>query len=124
MIDTVAMARTAHPGAKHSLDALCTRYGIDRSHRIQHGALLDAELLAQVYIELTGGRQIGLGFADDGSAQTEQMAAETGSAFDTSQRPLRAPRIFSPTPEELERHCAFVGTLADPLWGTGENEAA
>lgn len=64
MIDTVAMARAAHPGAKHSLDALCTRYGIDRSHRVKHGALLDAELLAQVYIELTGGRQIGLGLAD------------------------------------------------------------
>jgi DNA polymerase-3 subunit epsilon len=57
MIDTVAMARVRHPGAKNSLDALCTRYGIDRSHRTKHGALLDAELLAQVYVELTGGRQ-------------------------------------------------------------------
>ena len=60
MIDTLAIARTRHPGAKHSLDALCTRYGIDRSHRVKHGALLDAQLLAQVYVELTGGRQIGL----------------------------------------------------------------
>ncbi|MEQ1494329.1 MAG: DNA polymerase III subunit epsilon, partial [Novosphingobium sp.] len=63
MIDTVAMARMRHPGAKNSLDALCTRYGIDRSHRTRHGALLDAELLAQVYVELTGGRQIGLSLA-------------------------------------------------------------
>ena len=60
MIDTVALAKVRHPGAKLSLDALCSRYGIDRSHRVKHGALLDAELLAQLYVELTGGRQIGL----------------------------------------------------------------
>src|SRR5690606_15049950 len=60
MIDTLTIARRRHPGAKHTLDALCSRYGIDRSHRVMHGALLDAELLAQVYVELTGGRQIGL----------------------------------------------------------------
>src|SRR5512139_113274 len=65
MIDTVAIARSLHPGAKHSLDALCTRYGIDRSHRVKHGALLDAELLAQLYVELTGGRQIGLTLVAD-----------------------------------------------------------
>src|SRR3546814_16508458 len=65
MVDTIAMARALHPGAKHSLDALCTRYGIDRSHRIKHGALLDEELLAQLYIELTGGRQIGFALATD-----------------------------------------------------------
>ena len=60
MIDTLAIARQKFPGAKHSLDALCTRFGVDRSQRIKHGALLDAQLLAQVYVELTGGRQIGL----------------------------------------------------------------
>ena len=59
------IARTRHPGAKHSLDALCMRFGVDRSQRIKHGALLDAQLLAQVYIELTGGRQIGLGLVAD-----------------------------------------------------------
>jgi DNA polymerase-3 subunit epsilon len=68
MVDTIAIARGKHPGAKLSLDALCTRYGIDRSHRTKHGALLDAELLAQLYIELTGGRQIGLGLVDDVSS--------------------------------------------------------
>ena len=61
MVDTLTLARSKHPGAKHSLDALCMRFGIDRSHRVKHGALLDAQLLAQVYVELTGGRQIGLG---------------------------------------------------------------
>ena len=60
MVDTLAIARQKFPGAKHSLDALCTRFGVDRSQRIKHGALLDAQLLAQVYVELTGGRQIGL----------------------------------------------------------------
>jgi DNA polymerase III subunit epsilon len=60
MVDTLSIARNKHPGAKHSLDALCARYGIDRSHRIKHGALLDAQLLAQLYVELMGGRQIGL----------------------------------------------------------------
>ena len=65
MVDTLTLARTRHPGAKHSLDALCMRFGIDRSHRVKHGALLDAQLLAQVYVELTGGRQIGLGLVAD-----------------------------------------------------------
>src|SRR5215213_10580047 len=60
MVDTLTLARSRHPGAKHSLDALCMRFGVDRSHRVKHGALLDAQLLAQVYVELTGGRQIGL----------------------------------------------------------------
>ena len=61
MVDTLNIARQKFPGAKHSLDALCTRFGVDRSLRIKHGALIDAQLLAQVYVELTGGRQIGLG---------------------------------------------------------------
>ena len=78
MIDTVQLARVRHPGAKLSLDALCTRYGIDRSHRTRHGALLDAELLAQVYVELTGGRQIGLSLA----AERADSAAATLAAPD------------------------------------------
>lgn len=115
MIDTIAMARTAHPGAKHTLDALCSRYGIDRSHRVKHGALLDAELLAQVYIELTGGRQIGLGLADAGP-QAVTMAVETRIMVSAEPRTRREPRPFTATPEELERHRAFVQTLSNPLW--------
>src|SRR6185295_14567135 len=65
MIDTLAIARQKFPGAKHSLDALCMRFGIDRTQRVKHGALLDAQLLAQVYVELTGGLQIGLGLVAD-----------------------------------------------------------
>src|SRR5215213_893131 len=63
MVDTLVIARTRHPGAKHSLDALCTRFGVDRSVRVKHGALIDAQLLALCYVELTGGRQIGLSLA-------------------------------------------------------------
>ena len=68
MVDTLVIARSRHPGAKHSLDALCTRFGVDRSMRVKHGALLDAQLLAQVYVELTGGRQIGLGLVAETAA--------------------------------------------------------
>ena len=111
MVDTLAIARAKHPGAKHSLDALCMRFGIDRSHRVKHGALLDAQLLAQVYVELTGGRQIGLG-----------LVAEAGTvAIQQSARPItvsepRPPRPHAPLAEELERHRAFIAKLVNPLW--------
>jgi DNA polymerase-3 subunit epsilon len=110
MIDTVALAKTRHPGAKLSLDALCTRYGIDRSHRVKHGALLDAELLAQLYVELTGGRQIGLGLV--------ATAASDGQAaiLVARERPYREPRPHAPSEDELVRHAAFVATLVDPIW--------
>lgn len=124
MIDTVAMARTAHPGAKHSLDALCSRYGIDRSHRVKHGALLDAELLAQVYIELTGGRQIGLSLDVEYAVSSKELDTESGSKFDVPHKKQRAPRLFSPKAEELERHRAFVETLDNPLWAKEESESA
>jgi len=119
MIDTVAIARQLHPGAKHSLDALCTRYGIDRSHRIKHGALLDAELLAQLYIELTGGRQIGLGLAQEEAKDTIRAELAENAAV----RPVRPARVFQASAEELERHAAFIATLDKPLW-LDEAEAA
>jgi DNA polymerase-3 subunit epsilon len=111
MVDTLSLARRRHPGAKHSLDALCTRYGIDRSHRIRHGALLDAELLAQVYVELTGGRQIGLGLTA-GAAVTAEVAV----ASVTVKREFRAPRPHSASAEELARHKEFLETLESPVW--------
>jgi DNA polymerase-3 subunit epsilon len=111
MVDTVALARVRHPGAKLSLDALCTRYGIDRSHRVKHGALLDAELLAHLYIEMTGGRQIGLGLvADAGSV------AVASSARPVTIREPRPPRPHAAAEEELARHRAFISRLANPLW--------
>ena len=112
MIDTVAMARRLHPGGKHSLDALCTRYGIDRSHRVKHGALLDAELLAQLYIEMTGGRQIGLELA----AAEAVCTGAAVSAANVVRGSWRAPRPHAASAEELARHAAFVGAITGALW--------
>ncbi|HEX4847962.1 MAG TPA: DNA polymerase III subunit epsilon [Novosphingobium sp.] len=111
MVDTVAMARVRHPGAKNSLDALCTRYGIDRSHRTRHGALLDAELLSQVYVELTGGRQIGLSLA----AESNVVAITTLSA-PRRERPFRPARPHAASEEEIAAHAAFLETVKSPLW--------
>ena len=112
MIDTVALAKRRHPGAKLSLDALCTRYGIDRSHRVKHGALLDAELLAQVYVELTGGRQIGLELAADrGGATVIEMPGLV-----VRERPFRAPRAHIASAEELARHAVFIGRIEGAIW--------
>ena len=111
MVDTLALARTRHPGAKHSLDALCMRFGVDRSHRVKHGALLDAQLLAQVYVELTGGRQIGLGLVADAGTVT----APAGDRPVTIREP-RPARPHQAAVEELERHRAFIAQLVNPLW--------
>ncbi|SMQ68984.1 DNA polymerase-3 subunit epsilon [Altererythrobacter xiamenensis] len=117
MVDTVAIARKKHPGAKLSLDALCTRYGVDRSHRVKHGALLDAELLAQVYVELTGGRQIGLELAAEQAAETDARrdgAKETILARATGKR--REPRPHAASEAELARHQAFIETIEKAVW--------
>lgn len=112
MIDTLAIAKSRHPGAKLTLDALCARYGIDRSHRVLHGALLDAQLLAQVYVELTGGRQIGLTLVSErGDASSARPALPASRA--------RPARIFSPSEGELAAHAAFMAGIADPVWGAG-----
>jgi DNA polymerase-3 subunit epsilon len=111
MIDTLALARTRHPGAKHSLDALCMRFGIDRSQRVKHGALLDAQLLAQVYVELTGGRQIGLGLVAD--TRSVSVSAASQPVIVREPRPARP---HCAAAEELERHRAFIGKLVNPIW--------
>lgn len=114
MIDTLALSKTRHPGAKHSLDALCSRYGIDRSHRTVHGALLDAQLLAQVYVELTGGRQIRLDIAVPTRSATVNRIEAAGFGS-------RRPRPHCASPAEIARHKKFVATLVDPLWATGDD---
>lgn len=113
MIDTVALARVRHPGAKLSLDALCTRYGIDRSHRTRHGALLDAELLAQVYVELTGGRQIGLSLVADAQETLAQPVEAP-----VRERTFRPARPHAPSEAELAAHAAFLETVKSPLWNS------
>ena len=112
MVDTLQIARGRHPGAKHSLDALCSRYGIDRSHRVLHGALLDAQLLAQVYAELTGGRQIGLTL-DAEQTRSRVPVAPTLSVA----RPVRPARVFTASEGERSAHAAFMATVTNPLWG-------
>lgn len=118
MVDTIAIARVKHPGAKMSLDALCTRYGIDRSHRVKHGALLDAELLAHLYIELTGGRQIGLGLSDSVAGHDDTQSAQN-AANRADPRPYRHPRPHQPTAAELERHRLFIGGIKNAAWHDG-----
>jgi DNA polymerase-3 subunit epsilon len=105
--DTVLLARRKFPGAPASLDALCRRFGIDNSARTVHGALLDAELLADVYLELTGGRQTALGFAA-GSGRADAAAAR--------ERESRAPRPHGADADELAAHAAFIARMKDPIW--------
>ena len=111
MIDTLTIARSRHPGAKHTLDALCSRYGIDLSQRTLHGALLDAQLLAQVYVELTGGRQITLGLAVDAPIMRETPAEAPNRLH------VRPARHFAASEAELARHAAFLSGMEEPLWG-------
>lgn len=114
MIDTVALAKVRHPGAKLSLDALCSRYGIDRSHRTKHGALLDAELLAQVYVELRGGRQIGLELV----AESLAVSTQSGAVLTLRKRVFRQPRPHAASADELAAHAAFIATVDNPLWSS------
>ena len=117
MVDTVAIARKRHPGAKLSLDALCSRYGIDRSHRVKHGALLDAELLAQVYVELKGGRQIGLELAAEVAAAETAQARTQVAVRQAPAGPRREPRPHAASEAELARHREFMAGIDNPLWG-------
>jgi DNA polymerase-3 subunit epsilon len=108
---TLNLARRRHPGASNSLDALCSRYGIDNSRRTKHGALLDAEILAEVYIELIGGKQADLGLAISRAAPTR------GDAAIVVPPRARAVPVSRLTDAEREAHLAFVATLgANALW--------
>jgi DNA polymerase-3 subunit epsilon len=110
VVDTLSMARRKHPGASNSLDALCNRYGIDNSRRTRHGALLDAEILSEVYIELLGGKQADLGLA----VRVEADPDRTIRVTETIDVP-RAPRHYVPriSPAELKAHAAFVKGMGD-----------
>ena len=107
-IDTVVMARRKFPGQPANLDALCRRFNIDLSARTKHGALLDAELLADVYLELTGGRQASMELAAEASRTTEVTVE-----YDVIEIPAR---YFSPSEEELTAHEAFLEGIKEPLW--------
>ncbi|MBV8094558.1 MAG: DNA polymerase III subunit epsilon [Acetobacteraceae bacterium] len=107
MVCTLELARSRFPGLPNSLDALCRRYGIDLSARNSHNALLDCRLLAQVYIELTGGRQRGLSLILDRVDRPMHAYAVSGS---------RTPRLIRPSEAERAAHAAFVARLKDAVW--------
>ncbi len=109
-VDTLAISRRKFPGANNTLDALCKRFSIDNSNRVKHGALLDAELLADVYLELMGGRQTGFGLVSDdnkGGAIKEAQIQE---------KIYRDPRPHFASEEELRRHEAFIKDIENSLW--------
>ncbi|WP_137133645.1 DNA polymerase III subunit epsilon [Rhizobium sp. FKY42] len=113
VIDTLALARRKHPMGPNSLDALCRRYGIDNSHRTKHGALLDSELLAEVYIEMIGGRQAALVLDGSEAARTINEAEDIEVTISARPRPL-ASRL---TEVEIEAHQTMIGSIgAKALW--------
>ena len=107
IIDTLPMARQKFPGAQVNLNALCRKYNIDNSHRDLHGALVDADLLASVYLELIGGKQPGLGLANERKKQsiTEPIVQKE-----------RVKRVFAVNETELEAHSRLLDSLANPIW--------
>lgn len=111
VLDTLQLARRKHPAGPNSLDALCSRYGIDNSARTKHGALLDSEILAEVYIELIGGKQADLGLSNRPSA----ISARRGQAIKVEQRATPLPSRL--TEAERAAHKAFIATLGDTaIW--------
>jgi DNA polymerase III subunit epsilon len=107
MIDTLALAKARFPGMPNSLDALCRRFAIDLSARATHNALLDCRLLAEVYVELTGGRQRGLSLVAEKAAAEPVVYTHEGD---------RAPRPVVPSADEVAAHAAFMARLKDPVW--------
>jgi DNA polymerase-3 subunit epsilon len=117
VVDTLILARRRHPGAANNLDALCNRYGIDNTKRTKHGALLDAEILADVYIELLGGKQTSLGL-NTSNHETEMHTVNfaTHEPNETTPLPSRTIRTHL-TEDEQRQHAAFIGTLAgNAVW--------
>src|SRR5215472_16059417 len=111
LVDTLLLARRKHPGVSNRLDDLCSRYAIDNSHRTKHGALLDAELLAEVYVDLIGARQSVLILA------TEMTEIRVGASGEMPRRLRPVPLAPRVTDADREAHRAFIATLGDrPIW--------
>ena len=114
VVDTLAMARRKHPMGPNSLDALCRRYGIDNAHRTKHGALLDSELLAEVYIEMNGGRQAALGLGGSDQA-TEVDEADEAIIITDQVRPRALPNRLSP--QDIDAHASMIASMkAKAIW--------
>lgn len=114
VVDTLIIARKKFPGSPANLDALCRRFSVDNSNREKHGALLDSELLAEVYLELIGGRQPGL-----------ELAKEVAGADEISnkKRTFKEARPHAPSEEELAAHAAFLEKIKEPLWFADREES-
>ena len=111
LVDTLLLARRKHPGVSNRLDDLCSRYAIDNSHRTMHGALLDAELLAEVYVDLIGARQSQLILA------SENTEIRVGTAGERPRRQRLVPLVVRVSDADREAHRAFVATLGEkPIW--------
>jgi DNA polymerase III subunit epsilon len=111
LVDTLLLARRKHPGVSNRLDDLCSRYAIDNSRRTKHGALLDAELLAEVYVDLIGARQSQLILA------SESRAIRLDGSSESMRRQRVTPLLPRITEAEREAHRAFIATLGDkPIW--------
>jgi len=113
VVDTLTMARKKFPGQPANLDALCRRFKIDNTERKLHGALLDAQLLAEVYLELLGGRQHGLGLAAEAAATSAQLNASI-------KRQDRPKRNFPPSESDIATHEKFVEKIKDNLWSAAK----
>lgn len=119
VIDTLPLARQKFPGAQASLDALCRRFDIDNTHRDLHGALIDADLLASVFVELKGGRQPGLALQtepEESHNKTEQDNTLSLSGFLVEERPIRLARSSVSKHEEQEAHKKLLETMKTPIW--------
>lgn len=115
VLDTLAMARTKFPGSPANLDALCRRFEIDNSNRTLHGALLDAELLAEVYLELLGGRQHGFSFQARGAGEGIESAGKQAQTPQESKKQVPY-RAFSLSEAERAAHEEMLAKLDNPLW--------
>ena len=119
VVDTLVMAREKFPGSPANLDALCRRFEIDNTDRTYHGALLDSELLAEVYLELRGGRQRGLDLSSNAVTKTVQNTQPVVK----KDRTFRSTRPHAPTEKELEAHKTLLTKLNNPLWAKKEKSA-
>ncbi|MBN2751283.1 MAG: DNA polymerase III subunit epsilon [Rhodospirillaceae bacterium] len=114
-IDTLRIAQEKFPGARVNLDALCQRFGINNAHRTLHGALLDTRLLAEVYLELCGGREPGLAFSS-----VDEKDTKSGAEHVTLNRIFREARPHNPSAEETEAFEGFLESLQNPIWRQGK----
>ena len=119
VVDTLIIARKKFPGSRVNLDELCKRFGVDNTSRTLHGALLDSELLAEVYLELLGGREPGLVLAQKTQA-VKEVQSET---ITLTERVFREARLFEVSDEEKQQHIEFIKGIKNNLWGIVPDES-